>query len=138
VITENSVRSENKEVPIIREIMATTMSSLFVAFFAVVSLFTRAVSSAMGQPVCDDGNDIGRFDSRQIEEAQRYGCAIDDWLSESGFHPLYIPADAITIEVGPAIATPPNSSHVPRTGQKAQGLYVTSLSLLQRFVPPLV
>jgi len=35
VATENSVRSENKEVPIICEIMvATTMSSLFVALFA--------------------------------------------------------------------------------------------------------
>jgi hypothetical protein len=33
VITENSVRSENTGVPIIREIMmATTMNSLFVAF----------------------------------------------------------------------------------------------------------
>ena len=45
VVTENSVPSENTEVPIIREIMAvTTMSSLFVAVFAlVVSTFrTRA------------------------------------------------------------------------------------------------
>src|SRR6266513_1656067 len=38
VVTENSVRSENKEVPIIREIMvATTMSSLFVALFTLVA-----------------------------------------------------------------------------------------------------
>jgi len=37
VVTENSVPSENTEVPIIREIMAvTTMSSLFVAVFALV------------------------------------------------------------------------------------------------------
>src|SRR2546429_3918989 len=45
VATENSVRSENKEVPIIREMMvATTMSSLFVALFALVasSFRTRA------------------------------------------------------------------------------------------------
>src|SRR6266699_1748257 len=49
VVTENSVRSENKEVPIIREIMvATTMSSLFVALFALVasSLRTRAALPA--------------------------------------------------------------------------------------------
>src|SRR5207302_8761929 len=38
VVTENSVRCENAEVPIIREIMvATTMSSLFVALFALLA-----------------------------------------------------------------------------------------------------
>ena len=45
VVTENYVRFENAEVPIIREIMAaTTMSSLFVALFALVasSFRTRA------------------------------------------------------------------------------------------------
>jgi putative transposase len=45
VVTENSVASENTEFPIIREIMvAPTMSSLFVALFALVasSFRTRA------------------------------------------------------------------------------------------------
>ena len=38
VVLENSVRSENTGVPTIREIMvATTMSSLFVAFFALIA-----------------------------------------------------------------------------------------------------
>ena len=38
VVTENSVRSEIKGVPISREIMvATTMSPLFVAFFALIA-----------------------------------------------------------------------------------------------------
>src|ERR1035441_8449224 len=49
VVTENSVRSENAEVPIIREIMvATTMSSLFVALFALLasSFRTRAALQA--------------------------------------------------------------------------------------------
>jgi hypothetical protein len=49
VITENSVRSENAEVPIIHEIIvATTMSSLFVALFAFVgsSFRTRAALQA--------------------------------------------------------------------------------------------
>ena len=48
-MTENSVRSENTGVPIIREILvATTMSSLFVAFFTlIVSTFrTRAALQA--------------------------------------------------------------------------------------------
>ena len=45
VVAENSVQSEKTEVPIIREIMvATTMSSVFVALFALVasSFQTRA------------------------------------------------------------------------------------------------
>ena len=49
VVTENSVRSENTEVSTIREIMAaTTMSSLFVALFALVasSFRTRAALQA--------------------------------------------------------------------------------------------
>jgi putative transposase len=49
VVTENSVPSENTEVPIIREIMvATTMSSLFVALFVLVvsSFRTRAALEA--------------------------------------------------------------------------------------------
>jgi len=49
VNTENSVRSENTGVPTIREIIgATTMSSLFVAFFALLaSTFrTRAALQA--------------------------------------------------------------------------------------------
>jgi hypothetical protein len=49
VDTENPVRSENTEVPIIREIMvATTMSSLFVALFTLLaSTFrTRAALQA--------------------------------------------------------------------------------------------
>ena len=49
VHTENSVRSENAGVPTIREIMvATTMSSLFVAFFALLpsSFRTRAALQA--------------------------------------------------------------------------------------------
>jgi hypothetical protein len=49
VLTENSVRSENTGVPTIREIMvATTMSSLFIALFALVasSFRTRAALQA--------------------------------------------------------------------------------------------
>jgi hypothetical protein len=49
VVAENSVRSENTGVLIIREIMvATTMSSLFIAFFALLasSFRTRAALQA--------------------------------------------------------------------------------------------
>ena len=37
MVTENSVRFENTGVPIIREIMVATMSSLFVAFFTLIA-----------------------------------------------------------------------------------------------------
>ena len=49
MVTQNSVRSEYTQVPIIREIMvATTMSSLFVAVFALLvsSFRTRAAPQA--------------------------------------------------------------------------------------------
>jgi hypothetical protein len=49
VVTENPVRSENTEVPIIRETMvATTMNSLFLALFVLVasSVRTRAALQA--------------------------------------------------------------------------------------------
>jgi hypothetical protein len=49
VVTENSVRSENTGVPAIREIMvATTMSTLFVALFALIAsnFRTRAALQA--------------------------------------------------------------------------------------------
>jgi len=47
VVTENSVRSENTGFPIIREIMvATTMSSLFVAFFALLAFTFRTLCLA--------------------------------------------------------------------------------------------
>jgi len=50
VVTENSVRSENTEVPIIREIMvATTMSSLFVALFALVASSFRTRASLQAE-----------------------------------------------------------------------------------------
>jgi hypothetical protein len=47
VVTENSVRSENTEVPIIREtIVATTVNSLFVALFALSTTARNAAVSA--------------------------------------------------------------------------------------------
>jgi hypothetical protein len=54
---------------------------------------------ARGQPIWGDGNDIAQFSSRQIEEAQRYGCTSDDWLFDKGFQPVSVPADAISLEV---------------------------------------
>jgi hypothetical protein len=56
---------------------------------------------ARRQDIWDDGNEIARFDTSQIEEAQRFGCTVDPWLMEEGFQEFYVPADAITIQVGP-------------------------------------
>jgi hypothetical protein len=50
VVTEYSVRSENTEVPIIHEIMvATTMSSLFVAFFTLLASTFRTRSALQAE-----------------------------------------------------------------------------------------
>src|SRR5260370_16604226 len=50
VLNENSVRSENAEVTIIRAIMvATTMSSLFVALFALVTSSFRTRASLQAE-----------------------------------------------------------------------------------------
>ena len=50
MVTENSVRPENTEVPIIREIMvATKMSSLFVALFALVASSFRSRAALQGE-----------------------------------------------------------------------------------------
>ena len=49
VVTEYSVRSENTGVPIIREIMvATTMSSFFVVFFALRACTFRTRAALQG------------------------------------------------------------------------------------------
>ena len=46
--TENSVRSENTEVPIIREIIvATTMISLFVALFTLLASTFRSATAIL-------------------------------------------------------------------------------------------
>ncbi len=50
MVADNSVLSENKEVPIIREIMvATTMSSLLVALFALVASSFRTRAGLQGE-----------------------------------------------------------------------------------------
>ena len=55
-----------------------------------------------GQDVWNDGNDVAQFDSSQILQAQKFGCVVDSWLTQEGPRLLYVPADAITIEVTPS------------------------------------
>jgi hypothetical protein len=69
-------------------------------------------SWARGQDVWGDGNEIARFDALQIQEGQKFGCTIDPWLTQEGFQLFYVPADAITIEVGPPPAAPVQPSEI--------------------------
>lgn len=59
-----------------------------------------ATNWARGQAVWGDGNDIADFNSKQIAEAQQYGCTTENWLLQTGYHPTFVPSDAITILVG--------------------------------------
>ena len=76
-----------------------------------------ATNWALGAPVWGDGNDVGQFSSKQIDEAQKYGCTINNGLSEKGYQLLYLPADAITIQVGSALEVPPNAPTEARTSE---------------------
>jgi len=53
----------------------------------------------MGKPMWGKGNDIARLEPNQIHQAQTYGCTVARWLSEGGYSFVYLPADAITIQV---------------------------------------
>jgi len=70
MVTENSVPSENAGVPIIREIIvATTMSSLFVALFALVA------SSFQPVPPCRRRSSRFVTNWRFSKTTRRVGCA---------------------------------------------------------------
>ena len=69
MVAENSVRSENTGVPTIREIMvATTMSTLCVAFFALITSNFRNLYPKEGD---------GQVDSKALEDLQ---IQIDDYI----------------------------------------------------------
>ena len=55
------------------------------------------------------GAEIAEFSPRQAADAQSYGCAVDDRLSGKGFVPVYVPADAISVQVSPPLAFPAKS-----------------------------
>ncbi len=58
-----------------------------------------ATNWAVGADKWNDGNDIAQFSPTQIAEAQRFGCAADDWLMQTGMKKLLVPSDAITVIV---------------------------------------
>jgi hypothetical protein len=58
-----------------------------------------ATNWATGGDRWDDGNDIAEFTSSQIAESQKYGCAVDDWLMQTGMQEVLVPSDAITVLV---------------------------------------
>ncbi len=65
-----------------------------------------ATNWAGGEPVWGDGNDIADFNRQQIAEAQQYGCTTDNWLSQTGYHPIFVPTDAIKILVRTTSVSP--------------------------------
>lgn len=83
-----------------------------------------ATNWALGHPVWGDGNDIADFDQQQINEAQQFGCTINNWLVQTGHQLTYVPADAITVVVGSSTAIPqgglqpvPNSLPASQDGE---------------------
>jgi len=58
-----------------------------------------ATNWARHNNIWNDGNDIADFNSSQIQQAQRMGCAINPWLTETGIQSTYVPADALTVDV---------------------------------------
>ena len=83
--TENSVRSENKEVPINREIMvATTMSSLFVTLFALAasSFRTRA---ALQAEILALGHQLAVFQKNAPRRVRYHRCDRLLWVVLSRF-----------------------------------------------------
>jgi hypothetical protein len=58
-----------------------------------------ATSWARYKNIWNDGNDIADFNSSQIQQAQQTGCALNPWLTETGIQSIYVPVDAITVDV---------------------------------------
>ena len=54
---------------------------------------------ALHHDTWDDGNEIARFDLKQILQAQQAGCTTDRWLTTGGYELMAVPADAITLQV---------------------------------------
>ena len=132
VVTENSVRSENAEVPIIREIMvATTMSSLFVALFALAasSFGTRAALQPKSSPSVTNSRFCNRTRRVACASTAATGCC-GFCCADSGpvggdvcrwFSPTR--SSVGTAERSPGIG-PGNRGAVPE-GQKLQRTFVT-------------
>lgn len=60
-----------------------------------------ATNWARGQDLWYDGNDIAQFDAGQISDAQRFGCVVGTALGVNGYSLMFVPSDAITVEVKP-------------------------------------
>jgi hypothetical protein len=58
-----------------------------------------ATNWPVGSPVWDDGNDIAGYSSAQISDAQNLGRTLDDWLFDLGKETVWVPSDAITINI---------------------------------------
>ena len=54
---------------------------------------------ARGRNEWNDGNDLAQMDSSEIQDAQQSGCIFTVALGVEGYVPIYLPADAVTVNV---------------------------------------
>jgi hypothetical protein len=87
----------------------------------------------LGHDVWGDGNDIAVLSDAQLTEAQAIGYTSDKWLGQSGYSHLYVPVDALTIEVAANTPLPP-----PRPGPLVGGHHVSLARYLVLSVAGLV
>jgi serine/threonine protein kinase len=55
---------------------------------------------ALGRNQWNSGHDLADFSASQVLQAQQFGCAVANWVAENGAELVYVPVDAITLEVG--------------------------------------
>jgi serine/threonine protein kinase len=89
------------KVPVVAPAQAGTYHILFAFDLEYeASNVASATDWVLHHDVWDDGNDIAQFSPLQIEQAQNFGCTIDQWLEvNERYHPHIVPADAITVQV---------------------------------------
>lgn len=69
-------------------------------------------SSEVGGPVWGDGNDLATSSLSMISEAQTYGRMNVDWLFLSGTKSVFVPCDAVSVDVIGDSAAPTTSAQL--------------------------
>src|SRR6516162_2134522 len=131
MVTENSVRSENTGVPIIREIMvATTMSSLFVAFFALIASTFRT-PAALQTEILALRHQLAVFQKNAPRRLRLHRCDRLLWVvlyrCWSGWRRCLEMVQPTPFSVGTAELSPgigPENRAVIAAGQKLRGTFV--------------
>ena len=101
---ESSVRTRQQDLETQVQVTVPTAPGMYHIVFAMqLELSGSNVASgtdwALHHDTWDDGNEIARFDLKQILQAQQAGCTTDRWLTTRGYELMAVPADAITLQV---------------------------------------